>query len=187
MRPHRHIHTHTHYNHNHKYLYHMHADISTAVRHVKIPGRYKTLTNDKRLRISWGYLLNTRKWLPACLRGPRVWQSLPWRFPADDTLFELIANFLIPESLTFFNKWSPGDFGLICGRHRHVAELGNLTYVHVFEWEGRQKVKQVHHTSVPSDCGHSPLPLHWRHNDHDGVSNHQPHGCLLNHLFRRRS
>ena len=31
------------------------------------------------------------------------------------------------------------------------------------------------------------LPLHWRHNDHDGVSNHQPHGCLLNRLFGRRS
>ena len=30
-------------------------------------------------------------------------------------------------------------------------------------------------------------PLHWRHNDHDGVSNHQPYGCLLNRLFRRRS
>ena len=29
--------------------------------------------------------------------------------------------------------------------------------------------------------------LQWRHNDHDGVSNHQPHGCLLNHLIRRRS
>ena len=29
--------------------------------------------------------------------------------------------------------------------------------------------------------------LHWRHNDHDGVSNHQPNGCLLNRLFRRRS
>ena len=29
--------------------------------------------------------------------------------------------------------------------------------------------------------------LHWRHNDHDGVSNHQPHGCLLSRLFRRRS
>ena len=27
----------------------------------------------------------------------------------------------------------------------------------------------------------------WRHNDHDGVSNHQPHGCLLNRLFRCRS
>ena len=29
--------------------------------------------------------------------------------------------------------------------------------------------------------------LHWRHNGHDSVSNHQPHDCLLNRLFRRRS
>ena len=29
--------------------------------------------------------------------------------------------------------------------------------------------------------------LHWRHNEHDGVSNHQPHHCFLNRLFRRRS
>ena len=27
----------------------------------------------------------------------------------------------------------------------------------------------------------------WRHNVHDGVSNHQPHGCLLTRLFKRRS
>ena len=26
-------------------------------------------------------------------------------------------------------------------------------------------------------------PLRWRHNGHDGVSNHQPHHCLLNRLF----
>ena len=31
------------------------------------------------------------------------------------------------------------------------------------------------------------ITLHWRHNHHDGVSNHQPHGCLLNRLFWRRS
>ena len=29
--------------------------------------------------------------------------------------------------------------------------------------------------------------LRWRHNGHDGVSNHQHHHCLLNPLFRRRS
>ena len=29
--------------------------------------------------------------------------------------------------------------------------------------------------------------LEWRYNGHDSVSNHQPHDCLLNHLFRRRS
>ena len=29
--------------------------------------------------------------------------------------------------------------------------------------------------------------LQWRHNERDGVSNHQPHDCLLNLLFGRRS
>ena len=29
--------------------------------------------------------------------------------------------------------------------------------------------------------------LQWRHKELDGVSNHQPHYCLLNRLFRRRS
>ena len=29
--------------------------------------------------------------------------------------------------------------------------------------------------------------LRWRHNGRDDVSNHQPHDCLLNRLFRRRS
>ena len=36
-------------------------------------------------------------------------------------------------------------------------------------------------------CTNHFIPLHWRHNDHGEVSNHQPHGCLLNRLFRRRS
>ena len=29
--------------------------------------------------------------------------------------------------------------------------------------------------------------LQWRHNGHDSISNHQPHDCLLNRLFKRRS
>ena len=29
--------------------------------------------------------------------------------------------------------------------------------------------------------------LQWRNNGHNGVSNHQPHNCLLNRLFRHRS
>ena len=29
--------------------------------------------------------------------------------------------------------------------------------------------------------------LQWRHNERNGVSNHQPHDCLLNRLFSRRS
>ena len=32
-----------------------------------------------------------------------------------------------------------------------------------------------------------PYTLHWRHNERNGVSNHQPHDCSRNRLFRRRS
>ena len=33
----------------------------------------------------------------------------------------------------------------------------------------------------------SPYTLRWRHNECNGVSNHQPHDCLFNRLFGRRS
>ena len=39
----------------------------------------------------------------------------------------------------------------------------------------------AHHCTAPQ------ISLHWRHNENDGFSNHQPHDYLLNRLFRRRS
>ena len=39
----------------------------------------------------------------------------------------------------------------------------------------------------PTSATGNPTPLQWRHNGRDGVSNHQPHDCLLNRLFRCRS
>ena len=36
-------------------------------------------------------------------------------------------------------------------------------------------------------CGYIIHSLQWRHNGRDSISNHQPHHCLLNGLFRRRS
>ena len=35
--------------------------------------------------------------------------------------------------------------------------------------------------------GYPNLALQWHHNECDGVTNHQPHDCLLNRWFRRRS
>ena len=40
---------------------------------------------------------------------------------------------------------------------------------------------------VPAMLTKLQWSLRWRHNDHDGLSYHQPHGCLLNRLFSRRS
>ena len=41
--------------------------------------------------------------------------------------------------------------------------------------------------STVSLSSYTDISLQWRHNGRDGVSNHQPHDCLLNRLFRRRS
>ena len=36
-------------------------------------------------------------------------------------------------------------------------------------------------------CWNTIHSLQWRHNESDGVSNHEPHDCLLNCVFSRRS
>ena len=46
-------------------------------------------------------------------------------------------------------------------------------------WVGIGELWDVH-------CGNFRT-LQWRHNEHDGVANHQPHDCLLNRLSRRSS
>ena len=47
-------------------------------------------------------------------------------------------------------------------REQHVIWIGNRAH-------------------IPCD------PLQWRHNERNGFSNHQPHNCLINRLFRHRS
>ena len=41
--------------------------------------------------------------------------------------------------------------------------------------------------TTPTITSYKHITLLWRHNERDGVSNHQPHGCLLSCLFRCRS
>ena len=46
---------------------------------------------------------------------------------------------------------------------------------------------EMHFAACHRERTEDVFSLRWRHNDHAGVSNHQPHGCLLNRLFRRKS
>ena len=63
----------------------------------------------------------------------------------------------------------------------NIFEQYNTRTTHlVFKW-----VRGCY--SVQTCCLKCLTSLRWRHNDHAGVSNHQPHGCLLNRLFRRKS
>ena len=63
---------------------------------------------------------------------------------------------------------------------RHV-----MIYVHVCQKPLFYFLPAYQH--VGSLVSRLPLPSQWRHNERDGVSNHQHHDCLLNHLFRCRS
>ena len=64
-------------------------------------------------------------------------------------------------------------------------------------WYNIRKIYYYHHSTsiihihiLMKTGGGNPwisMPLQWRHNGHDSVSNHQPHDCLLNHLFNCRS
>ena len=56
-----------------------------------------------------------------------------------------------------------------------------------FPYKGPVIRKQFHVKTSSWECAKLTITLHWRHNDHDCVSNHQPHGCLLNRLFGDRS
>ena len=96
--------------------------------------------------------------------------------------------------------------------HWSIVPMGPIdnkwTLVQVIAWRrigGTPSYQNQSWSSSPTHiCGTSggwvklhiffrfPLPishsaLRWRHNDYAGVSNHQPHGCLLNRLFKRKS
>ena len=65
--------------------------------------------------------------------------------------------------------------------HGRISEEGNCSYLLPLSHRDME---------VWTKWRHYPLFLHtlrWRHNGCGSVSNHQPHHCLLNRLFRRRS
>ena len=59
----------------------------------------------------------------------------------------------------------------------------------LFYWQGVRWY--CHLGNLSALMGHCLLthwsPLQWRHNERDGVLDHQPHDCLLKRLIRRRS
>ena len=56
-----------------------------------------------------------------------------------------------------------------------------------FQCQNQRNITPFHFWSGKSLNSLSQTTLRWRHNGCNSVSNHQPHHCLLNRLFRRRS
>ena len=79
--------------------------------------------------------------------------------------------------------------------HHFVTEMFTYAHIYVIKWcivEYGTGGDLCNRSIATCDGGRGggagrKLPLQWRHNGRDGVSNHQPHHCLLNRLFRCRS
>ena len=56
----------------------------------------------------------------------------------------------------------------------------------VCPWPNHLVLYRFRISTMKNMCTTTTCSLQWRQNDHDDVSNHQPHGCLPNRLFRRR-
>ena len=114
---------------------------------------------------------------------------------------EILSNCLMQK---FFleHRWNPREQG---SWGQHGAHLGPvvprwapwwphwtlLSGMSLNDTPQRKHVgtnPRIHLPLLYSTCVNlEKCSLQWRHNGHDSVSNHQPHDCLLNRLFRRRS
>ena len=68
---------------------------------------------------------------------------------------------------------------------RHYAHVMSLQRCTLTAQHRRQR--SSYSSSVCATVLIGAIALQWRHNGRDSVSNHLPHDCLLNRLFRRRS
>ena len=84
-----------------------------------------------------------------------------------------------------------------CGRN-HAHSPGKEPWTDTYIWLTNMLESVVADSQSLKQCctipplptnanNHASLTLRWRHNGCDSVSNHQPHDCLINRLFRRRS
>ena len=81
-------------------------------------------------------------------------------------------------------------YDIQCYRRKYFVIMTCLTLwreIHNFQimtWRDRYHLVSIFRLPVVTNADPA---LRWRHNERDGVSNHQPYDRLLNRLFRRRS
>ena len=97
------------------------------------------------------------------------------------------------ENVIFAYLRLKGYFCVI-SRHRRTFHITENNYHVYYNNKQIRKIVLPHrriggvfserHSSVTMVLYTVSVPLQWRHNGRNGVSKHQPHGCLLNRLFR---
>ena len=120
-----------------------------------------------------------RSWYQAYYLNSRhsIWYTVTSLFSGDKTRVPFLLNAL------FHKTWSiASKIIMLCytPAHLHNFKLSdNHNWTTRISWPSHLQRQLVRVRRIHS--------LRWRHNGHGGVSNHQPHHCLLNGLFGCRS
>ena len=111
-------------------------------------------------------------------------------------LSKIISRKYTTPEITFMMSISSWNFGRV---HTYKVSAWNchkkISIIHRFQGnklESTRKVGEIPPSShslnqVDEDCKYKQEQLQWRHDERVGVSNQQPHDCLHNRVFRRRS
>ena len=89
-------------------------------------------------------------------------------------------------SITFIECLNKAFWKLNIDQHCDTLLHTHVHYLFIV-WQQSHVACYMIEVSLDNMYCYKDTTLLWRHNEHDSVSNHQPRGCLLNRLFRRRS
>ena len=191
----------------HTSVYYLYGSID-RVKLSRLLGIYKAKQNKANLYIQQPYQLNlsVRTFTPLTRPDPSHKSHDAWDkySTMHHFVIEMCTRVHISVTKCCTVGWGTGVSWDLCNRSivrssadhnpfkSHVLQtyIGHASYmhIHIFTTELNDEAS----TYIGPGLGHHCVwryldTLHWRHNGHDSVSNHQPYDCLLNCLFRRRS
>ena len=148
--------------------------------------------HQNKLRYLW---LNTMPMLCICYASVIPWGLITVWY--DNLIMHLIYNFdtyhlyklcVVPmfddiyRYIRGYICWTELCRAWICN---HIVMCNNYLWINALYWYAIYMLFAL--LSVFDNVQRNIQALQWRQNGRDGVSNHQPHDCLLNRLFGRRS
>ena len=121
----------------------------------------------------------------------RAWDkilTITWRLALSYQLQAITPNFVTCNSRYLNQCWLMGNWNIsenkIKMQKRNIFQKMHLNCLLL---NFNHLVRFMALTNPRFSSSSNWITLQRRHNEHDGVSNHQPHHCLLNRLFRHRS
>ena len=113
-----------------------------------------------------------------CVSFLGVWKFQAWMVPQSSKRFNKNPEFVI---ITTTAPWYSRVIKVYKFEQEYLVYTG--PFLDLYSLSGRTSYQ----VRIASWSLGAAGTLRWRHNGRDSVSNHQPHDCLLNLLFRRRS